>query len=136
MATTGIGNGSLIGVYIGNTKILNGTTSKFGIKMATRDTTNKDTSGWKTALGGLLNWEGSGDFLFAEDASYGFSDLFAAITARTAVTIKISSEVVGDNYYSGSAFLTSLDKDDTMEANSTFSVSFEGTGVLAETVKV
>ena len=133
--TPGIINGSIIGIYVGSTKILNGKSISFSIKMATRDTTNSDTSGYKTALGGLLSWDMSGDYLFAEDASYGFDDIFGLITARAAVTVKISSEVVGDKLYTGSAFITSLDREGSTEENVTFKVSFEGTGALTESTK-
>lgn len=132
--TAGIINGTLMGVYIGSTLILRGKSTKFSMKVASRDTTNKDTGGYKTVLGGLASWEGSGDFLFTEDASYGFRDLKTALEAKTLVTVKWSSEVAGNYKHSGTALITSLDADFPVEENSTFSVSFEGSGALTTTL--
>lgn len=128
--TVGIINGTLMGVYVGATLILKGKSTKFSMKMATRETTNKDTSGYKTVLGGLMSWDGSGDFLFAEDSAYGYRDLKTALEARAAVTVMWSSGVAGNYKHSGSAFITALDMDMPMEDNVTFSVSFEGSGAL------
>ncbi|MFZ4797048.1 MAG: phage tail tube protein [Bacteroidia bacterium] len=132
MATTGIVNGTLIGIYVAGTKVANAMSNDLDISMAVRDTTNKDTAGWKTGLGGMMNWSCSGEGLFAEDAAYGFDDLFAVLTARVSVTVMISSAITGDKKYSGSALLTNLKRTAGLEDNATFTVSFEGTGPLTE----
>lgn len=133
--TVGIINGTLIGVYVGSTKIANATSGDLDISMATRETTNKDSAGWKSSLGSTLSWSCSAEGMFAEDAAYGYDDLFTAMIARTAVAIKVSSEVVGDKLYSGNALITNLKRTAPLEGNVTFTCSFEGTGVLAESTK-
>lgn len=132
MATSGITNGTLIGLYVGGTKIANLISNDLDISMATRETTNKDSGGWKSSLGGALSWTCSAEGYFDEIATYGFDELFAVLTARTAVTVMISSQVTGDKKYSGSALLTSLKRSHPTEDNVTFSCSCEGTGVLTE----
>jgi hypothetical protein len=132
MATTGIVNGTLIAIYVGGTKVANLVSNDLDISMATRETTNKDTSGWKTALGSTMSWTASAEGMFAEDATYGFDDLFAVLTARNAVTVMTSSQVSGDKKYTGSALLTSLTRSHGLEENTSFSCSFEGTGALTE----
>ena len=129
--TSGIVNGTLIALYVGGTKIANLVSNDLDITMATRDTSNKDTAGWKTILGGMMNWACSAEGQFADDATYGFDELFAVLTARTAVTVMISSQVTGDSKYTGSALMTNLKRTSPFEQNSTFTCSFEGTGALA-----
>lgn len=132
MAQTGIIDGATIALYVGGTKISNGTSGELDISMSTRETTNKDSSGWKTSLSALKSWTTSYEGLFAEDATYGYDDLFAAITAGTAVTAMISSGVTGDKKYTGSVIITNLKRSHPMYANATFSCTLEGTGALTE----
>ena len=132
MATAGITNGTLISLYVAGTKISAGTSMDLDISMATRETTNKDSAGWKSALGSTMSWSCSSEQMFAEDSTYGYDDLFAVLTARAAVPVMVSSGVSGDKKYSGSALLTNLKRTAPLEGNVTFTVSFEGTGALTE----
>jgi hypothetical protein len=74
----------------------------------------------------------SGEGLFAEDAAYGYEDLWDAWSARTKLVLTYSDAVADDIEYSGSVYITSLDRTDGMEESATFSVSFEGTGALTK----
>lgn len=130
--TSGIVNGTLIALYVNGTKIANLVSNDLDLSMATRDTSNKDTSGWKTALGGLLNWSCSAEGQFDEAASFTYTQLFDIITARTAVTVVVKSGVTGDHSYTGSALMTNLKLTAPKEENTTFSCSFEGTGSLVK----
>ena len=132
MATTGILNGTALLLYVGGTAVAHCTSHTLSVSMSTRDATTKDSAGWSAALEGLRSWEASGEGLVAFDAAYGYSDLFALITSRAAVTIKLSTEETGDKYLSGSARLTSLEESAGTEESVTFSFSFEGTGALTE----
>lgn len=132
MPTTGVINGTLLGVYVGDTLIAKSTSCSLNIVHNTRNSSSKDSGGWEEALGAMRSWTISGDFLDAEDATYRFDDLFALIGSRSVVTLKFSTEVVGDKYYEGSALLTSLDREAPMEDNVSGSYSFKGTGALTE----
>lgn len=136
MPTTGVINGTLIGVYSGGTLIAKSTSCTLNIVHNTRNSSSKDSGGWEEALGAMRSWTVSGDFLDAEDAGYRFDDLFALIGSRAPVTLKVSSEVSGDKYYTGSAILTSLDRECPMEENVSGSYSFKGTGALTEATVV
>jgi predicted secreted protein len=136
MATTGVINGTLLGVYVSGTLIAKSTNCTLNIVHNTRNSTSKDSGGWEEALGAMRSWTASGDFLDAEDAAYRFDDLFALIGSRAPVTLKISSEVSGDKYYTGSAILTSLDREAPMEDNVSGAYSFKGTGALSEATVV
>jgi len=132
MATTNIINGTLLKVYVDGTAIAKTTSATLNLSMATRDASNKDSSGWKDVLEGLREWTIDGDFLQAEDAAYGYDDLFALINGRTSVTLKFMSNVSGDKYYQGTAYLTSLSREAPLEDNVSGSFSFEGSGALSE----
>lgn len=132
MASTGINNGTLLAIYVGGTKVTHGVTTSFEVTMATRDISTKDTAGWAAFGSAIRSWSGSGSFYFAEDAAYGFSDLFASIGSRTAVTLVFKSGVTDDLTYTGSAFITSLSRSGGVEDNEQYDVSFQGTGVLTE----
>lgn len=133
--TSGIMNGTLIGMYVnGSTKIANAVSHDMDLSMAVRDTTNKDGAGWKTGLGGLKSWSCSAEAMFDQSAVYTFDQLMALFEARTAIVVYLSTGITGDKKYSGSALLTSLKRTAPLEDNVTFSVSFEGTGALTETI--
>ncbi len=132
MATTGKVNGTLLRVYVGGTAVSNTTSASIEFSMSGRDTTTKDSAGWKEIMEGLREWSISGDYLFAEDASYAYSDLFALMSGRTSVTLVFSSDVSGDLKYTGTAYLTSLSKEAPMEETASGSYTFEGTGALIE----
>jgi len=135
MATTGILNGTDLLVYVGSDAIAHSTSCSLSLSMDTRDATTKDSAGWTDRLEGLRSWEISGEGLVALDAEYGFTDLFALYNGRTSATVKFSTEVSGDKYYSGTAYLTSLEQEAPTEDNTSFSFTFSGSDVLSETTK-
>lgn len=130
--TSGIVNGTLIGLYVNGTMIARAVSNDLDITMATRDTTNKDTSGWKTGLGGMLSWSCSAEAMFEENYLGNFKSQFDLLTLRTAVTVMISSGVSGDQKYTGSALMTNLKRTSPLEGNVTWTISLEGTGALTQ----
>jgi len=132
MASTGYQNGTDIGLFIDGTLVSYGTSHDFEITMETREASNKDSQGWAEKREGQKSWTASGEFIFAEDATMSFSDLFALVTARTKVVAKIATTTTGDKIYSGDAYITSLSKSAPNEDTVTFSVSLDGTGPLTE----
>ncbi len=135
MASTGVLNGTLAVIKVGGTAIAHLTSNDISFDMATREITSKDSAGNKEILEGLKSFGGSGSGYFAEDAAYGFEDLYDVYTARTAVTVRWTTSVTGDTYYEGSALITSLSRTDGLEESSTFEVSFEGTGAVTKDVE-
>lgn len=136
MATTGIANGSLAVISVGGTDIAYLTNNSISFEMATRDATNKDSAGNTEILEGLKSFSITGEGYFAEDASFGFEDLYTSYAARTAVTVRYSSGVSGDVYYEGSCYITSLSKTDGLEESSQFSVTLNGTGAVTKGTEV
>lgn len=132
MATTGIASGTLGAVYIATVKIMNLTTNSFSVSNDTRETTNKDTAGWKTHLSTIKSWNVSAEAYFTEDSGTGYEDMYDALVTGTAVTLRLSSAVTGDKYYEGSVLVTSLEKTDPDNDNSSWSVEFLGTGAITK----
>jgi len=132
MATTGIMNGTLLGVYAGATPTLiaHATESSISLSMDTRDASTKDSAGYRDLLEGARSGSISVSSLYAEDAAYGVDDLMTHFTARTAVAVKFSTEEAGDHYWSANAYITSLEVNASKEDNVTYSASFELTGAI------
>lgn len=62
------------------TPIAHSTDASLSVNGETIDVTTKDSLGWRELLAGNKNWSISGGAAFADDASYGFSDLLAAMS--------------------------------------------------------
>ena len=110
------------------------TSASLSISMETRDTSTKDSAGWRELLEGQKSWSLSGDGLvvYSLTGADGFSDLYGYLNGRTNLYVKFGSVGSGEKVYSGRGFITSLDQEAGMEDNTTFSFSFEGTGALTE----
>ena len=131
MATTGPINTTLLGVYVGGTKIAHLTSASLSLGHSPRDISSKDTGAWKAILEGQLEWSISGDGWMAYDATYGSDELDGQIIGRTAVTVMFSTEVAGDTRYTGSAFMESMELGSPgQNETATHSFSFTGTGAL------
>ena len=140
-------NGTELGVYIGGTLIAYSTSATLNVNHSPRSTSNKEDGGWETAMEGYRTWDVSCDALYAWLTPAGsaisnstLSDLFTAyITTRASFTITFgSTETTGIGWtkYTGDAWLTSASLSAPNEDTSTFSVSFQGSGELTQTIDV
>tara|TARA_R110000744_G_scaffold185264_2_gene304685 strand:+ start:1051 stop:1485 length:435 start_codon:yes stop_codon:yes gene_type:complete len=140
MATNGVINGTKFGVYAAGTKIGYATSASISMNHNLRDTSTKDSGGWRDQMEGQRDWEVSveGMVIFLTNAGGAISDvtideLYSTyIFTRTALTVMFSTEVTGDIKWSGEAYLTSLSADTPNEDSSTWSGSFSGTGALTQ----
>ena len=130
MATSGVMNGTLLGVYVGSTLIAHATEGSISLSMDTRDISSKDSAGTRALLEGMKSGSISMSALYAEDAAYGADELYTAMAARTPLAVKFSTEVTGDHFWSASAYLTSLEVSAGTEDNVSFSATFELTGTI------
>ena len=114
--------------------IARATSASLSLNMDVRETTNKDSAGWRELLEGLKSWSLSADGLvcFNTSGKLTISDLFGHLNSRTLITVKFGSAGTGEKVYSGTAFVTAISQDGGFEDNVTYSVSFEGSGVLTE----
>jgi TP901-1 family phage major tail protein len=137
MASTGINNGTLTAlyIYVANvlTKVAHLTGNDMSLSTNIRDTSTKDSGGWKSGKAAQKSWSFSGSGYFAEDATgIGFEELFDYWRANTQVLIVQSSAVTGDKMYKGLGNITSLSKSNPVEDSETFEISIEGDGTLTK----
>lgn len=123
-------NGTLLGVYAGNTLIAHATEGSISLSMDTRDATTKGSGGSRDLLEATKSGTISVSALYADDAAYGVSDLMTAWSGRTTLVVKFSTEVSGDSFWSADAYITSLEVNAGMEDNVTYSATFELTGTI------
>lgn len=114
--------------------IARATSASLSVSMDVRETTNKDSAGWRELLEGLKSWSLSADGLvcFNVTGKKTISDLYGHLNTRTAITVKFGSAGSGEKVYSGLAYVTAVSQDSGFEDNVTYSVSFEGAGALTE----
>ena len=109
----------------GNTPTANllfATSASLSISMDLRDSTTKASNGFQANLAGLKSWEVSGD---------GFVGLITQMLSATPeVEVRFGTTASGE-FYTGSAFITSISIDAGVEENATYSVSLQGNGSLA-----
>lgn len=97
----------------------------------TVETTHKGSEGWATKIAGLKSWTSSCDGVyFVDDA--GLQAAKTAFIGGTEVDLEFSngSTVV----YKGKAIITSMSLEAGQEDVVSYTISFEGTGALAEGV--
>jgi|TARA_R110002153_G_scaffold207785_1_gene360521 TP901-1 family phage major tail protein len=124
-------NGTNLGVYVGSTIIAAATDCSLSLNMDTIDITTKDSAGYRELLAGLRSGSMSCNGLIDYQSSNTDTvDLVAAWTNRTALTLKFSNELTGDQSYTASGFLTSLEQSGGTEDTATYSASFELSGVV------
>jgi len=137
-------NGTDLGVYIGGTLVAYSTSATINVNHSPRSTSNKEDGGWESAMEGYRNWDVSCDALYAWLDPDGnpitndtLSDMFTAyIYTRTKfeLTFGVTTTTSGDTKYVGDAWMTSASLSAPNEDTATFSVSFQGTGTLTQTV--
>ena len=137
-------NGTELGVYIGGTLVAYSTNATLNINQSLRSTTNKESAGFEENMEGLRNWDVSVDALYAWLDPAGsaisnetLSEIFTGYMATRAsftLTFGVTSSGTGDTKYTGTAWLTSASLTAPLEDTATFSVSFQGSGALTQTI--
>jgi predicted secreted protein len=99
------------------------------------DATCKQSAGYAVNLPGLRDFAFTADALvdFAEGGSdLGITTLFAAYDARTPINILISNPVLATAYYTGLAYVESIEVNAPMEDVVSYTVSFTGTYTITD----
>ena len=113
------------------------------VNQSVREITNKESAGFKEILEGLRDFtidvDGAYAWSNATDSpiSDGADDLIDTnvLTNRQPVSFTFGdNQTTGDNNYTGSGFITSMSLTGGTEDTATYSLTIEGTGVLAQTV--
>jgi len=99
------------------------------------DATCKQSAGYSVSLPGLRDFAFTADALvdFNEGVSdTGITTLFAAYDARTPINILISNPVLATAYYTGLAYIESIEVNAPMEDVVSYTVSFTGTYTITD----
>lgn len=134
MAVNDIINGTDLRVYQGGTAIGEATTSTLSISRELREILTKDSpsSGWRSVSPARKSATCTVEALYSETTSNVSPDtLFDALDNGTALELKLSDEVSGNNFYSFCAYCTSFEVNTPVEDNVSYSVTFEVTGAVA-----
>ena len=145
MATDNVINGTSLILKTGASEALATafaftTSSSLSVTMNTRDISNKGSAGWRELLEAQKSWSISADGLVGYNDAAGSSvknitELISSLIARQAlVYVEMTTDVVGDTSWYGSAFITSVEMSSPLEDNVTFSCSLEGTAALTPVV--
>jgi predicted secreted protein len=133
MPSTGINDGALVKIMIGTDTISHLVNATISLTAGERDITTKDSGGYVERAYGLKSATVTAEGLYAEDATYGFTDLYASWTAGSDVTVLYNSNVSGDKNYSFSAIITDLGRTSGNSGeNETFTVTFQSNGTISE----
>jgi hypothetical protein len=124
-------NGNDVGVYVGGTLIGCLTGASLTSTRTEIDVTCKDQNGDRAVILGGAVTDITFDGLFKPDASYGFEDLWDIYIAKTEVSLAYG-DLTNLTIYT-QAYLQTITWDGPLNAGSTFSGKFSGTGTLTKT---
>ena len=138
-------SGTTVGVYAGATLIAYSTNGTLNINHSTRSVSSKESGGWEESMEGMRSWDASCDALYAWLQPNGsaisnttLSDMFTDyIATRATLTLTFGSKGttgIGFTKYAGDAWMTSASITAANEDSATFTVSFQGTGTLTQTI--
>lgn len=130
-------------LFVDGKAIALATSCKIAISAETIDTQSKDSGIWNEKDVKKLGWNCSSDNVFSADKdANSYDKLFALMVATNPVEIAFGIPsnkaneypdggwLLPDKPYKGMAIITSLDATASDGDKATFSISFEGTGVL------
>ena len=132
MATSGKFNGNILEISFGGTVLTHALQHSESHSMSPIDVTTKDSSSQEEVIAGLRGSEISASGYFAEDATYGYEDLYDLYAAGSSVTVLVASTVTGDVTYSYTAYVTSLSRTAEMDTAVGFEVSLKPTGEVSK----
>jgi predicted secreted protein len=135
MATTGKFDGKLLLVYVGGTAITHSESCTLNVNQAMISCTTKDSLNWEDVLPGNRDWSVDCSGMVALDATVGPDELTGYILSATQVSLKFTTNVSGDKYWTGPAYLTSFSIEAPRGSAVSFTANFKGDGALTNPSK-
>jgi len=143
-ATTGIVNGTNLRIYLnlgaGLVAVAYATSCTLDMSRDLRESVTKDSTGggqtgWRTIRPGQKSGTLSGEGLVAFDADTNtnhksMTDLFGAYSDGDSITWRFTTDNAGDDFLSGSAYITNLSLNAGAEEDSTYSFTAEVDGTI------
>ena len=133
MPSTGIVSGTILRVYVGGNAVAYATEGNFSISREFTEQLHKDntSSGWTDRSPHTKSATITVSALYADDAaSSNFNELFTAWNDGTSLTVKISTEVTGDDEWSGSYYCESLELNAADKDDASYSATFISSGAI------
>lgn len=134
MPTSGVINGTDLGLYINGLPHAFATSHSINIECEVRDVSSKKSGKWKAFKAGVLSWSVSGSGLTVYDidknTKASSASILAAMIAQQEVTIKHTTAELGNRSFSGQVIIKSFTAEAPDDANSTYSFTMQGTGEL------
>ncbi len=134
MATEGTFNGTLMQVLTSSdgtswVELNHFISASFSLSHSPRSTTSNQSGGWETKAEGMRSGSLSGEALYAEDATNGYTQLRTLLKNRTLTYVRYTSDVSGDKYEQGQGYFTQVEKSNGgPEETMTYSFEFEFSG--------
>ena len=127
----GVINGSDFLLYIDASHPIGLSTSgSVALTSDMRDISNKDTVGWAAYLPGIKKWTASCEALTAFDKTYNYFYLMNLQIQKTLISFSLKTSNADNEVISGTVYINSIQLNAPNEQNTTFSISFQGTGQL------
>lgn len=132
--TTGVVNGTNLRVYKGGVAIGRATTCNLNVSTDMREILDKDnTGGFRQYTPGAISGTMSTDgFVAFDSANETVGDLFTALSSKSLVVCRFTTDEAGDNYWEASAYVSTFGLSAAVEDNSTYSVEFQLTGAITQ----
>jgi TP901-1 family phage major tail protein len=128
----GIINGSVYLLKIGTLALPDQTEGSISLSMETRDTTSKDSSGFRELLESTRSGSISVSGLVDEATGQAVSTLMGHFAARTSFAIVFGLDATAENNFTcATAFVTSIEASGGTEDNVTYSATIELSGSIA-----
>ena len=128
----GIINGSVYLLKIAGSALPDQTEGSISLSMETRDTTSKDSSGFRELLESTRSGSISVSGLVDEATGQAVSTLMGHFAARTSFAIIFGLDATADNHFTcATAFVTSIEASGGTEDNVTYSATIELSGSIA-----
>ena len=130
MATTGVFNGSLIGIYINGRLLALGKSCTLNVNVDEMDVTSKDSALWGEFRPTVKHWDISSDNLMKLDGTHSVDNLMDKLIAGTSVHVKFTTNVSTDVYWHGTAYVVSISMNAAQNEPASFTVNLKGTSTL------
>lgn len=129
-------NGTNLVIKVGGNPIMKATTASLELSVDMPDATTKDSQGWAEFFAGVRSFTLSTDGLidYATASSVQINELVTMLINRTAVAMVFTTGTTGDAQLAGNVYVSSISQTADMESPSGFSVTFQGTGALTQTI--
>jgi predicted secreted protein len=130
-------NGDLMVVKVGSVVVAELTNCELTATTNMFEVTSKESGGLKEILAGNSEWSATADInVDFVSSNWDAADMWAAWSAKTALSITITNGVTGDKQFAGTAYVDNVTYTGPQGDKASGTVSFAGTGALTITTIV